>query len=90
LTPVFVFLVSVVSFISRVPLFIVGVYVGVPFAGFGTLVALQLLIFGMLSLMLGILSEYVGLIYEEAKARPNYLVAKTVGFKSEKKWFSYV
>jgi dolichol-phosphate mannosyltransferase len=42
-----------------------------------------LLVFGIFSLMLGILSEYVGLIYEEVKARPNYLVAESVGFKIE-------
>jgi len=41
-------------------------------------VSLFLLILGFLSLMLGILSEYVGLIYEEVKGRPNFIVARTV------------
>ena len=59
---------------------------GVPFAGFGTLVGLFLLVLGIVSLMLGILSEYVGLIYEEVKARPNYLVTKSLGFKSDKQF----
>jgi glycosyltransferase involved in cell wall biosynthesis len=69
-------LVSAMSFISIVPLFFLWVYAGVPFAGFGTLVALLLLVFGIVSLMLGILSEYVGLIYEEVKGRPNFLVSE--------------
>jgi dolichol-phosphate mannosyltransferase len=33
--------------------------------------------------MLGILSEYVGLIYEEVKARPNYLVTEVIGFRGD-------
>ena len=73
---VFGFLLSAISFISIVPLFFLWVFVGVPFAGFGTLVGLFLLVFGIVSLMLGVLSEYVGLIYEEVKARPNYLVSE--------------
>jgi dolichol-phosphate mannosyltransferase len=76
LITVFGFLLSAVSFLSIVPLFFLWVFVGVPFAGFGTLVGLFLLVFGIVSLMLGILSEYVGLIYEEVKARPNYLVSE--------------
>jgi dolichol-phosphate mannosyltransferase len=76
LITVFGFLVSAISFVSIVPLFFLWVFVGVPFAGFGTLVGLFLLVFGIVSLMLGILSEYVGLIYEEVKARPNYLVSE--------------
>ena len=83
LITVFGFLLSAISFLSIVPLFFLWVFVGVPFAGFGTLVSLFLLVFGIFSLMLGILSEYVGLIYEEVKARPNYLVAESVGFKIE-------
>jgi dolichol-phosphate mannosyltransferase len=73
---IFGILLSLVAFISIIPLFFLWVTVGVPFAGFGTLVGLFLLVFGIISLMLGVLSEYVGLIYEEVKARPNYVVSE--------------
>ena len=69
---------SFTSFVSILPLSILWIFSGVPFAGFGTLVSLFLLVLGFLSLMLGILSEYVGLIYEEVKARPNYVVSSKV------------
>lgn len=52
---------------------------GVPFAGFGTIVALVLLLFGVLAFMLGLIAEYIGLIYEEVKQRPNYLVKEALG-----------
>ncbi len=29
--------------------------------------------------MLGVIAEYLGLIYEEVKRRPNYVVQETVG-----------
>ena len=76
LITVFGVVLSGLSFVSIVPLFFLWLFVGVPFAGFGTLVGLFLLVFGIVSLMLGILSEYVGLIYEEVKARPNYVVSE--------------
>ena len=76
LITVFGFVLSALAFISIVPLFFLWLFVGVPFAGFGTLVGLFLLVFGIVSLMLGILSEYVGLIYEEVKSRPNYVVSE--------------
>lgn len=83
LITVFGFILSTLAFISIIPLFILWVFVGVPFAGFGTLVGLFLLVLGIVSLMLGILSEYVGLIYEEVKARPNYLVTEVIGFRGD-------
>jgi len=52
---------------------------GVPFAGFGTLIGFTLLLFGILFSMIGIVSEYVGLIYEEVKQRPNFIVRRRVG-----------
>ena len=70
---------SGISFLSIIPLSIIWLLKGVPFAGFGTLVAVALLVFGLLSLMLGIISEYVGLIYEEVKGRPNFIVSDTRG-----------
>jgi dolichol-phosphate mannosyltransferase len=81
LITVFGFSLSLISLVSIIPLLILWIFVGVPFAGFGTLVGLFLLILGIFSLMLGILSEYVGLIYEEVKARPNYVVSEFLGLK---------
>jgi len=53
---------------------------GVPFPGFGTIVALMIMLFGLLFCLLGIVSLYVGQIYEEVKGRPNFIVRQTVGF----------
>ena len=50
---------SSISFVSLIPLSIIWFIKGVPFAGFGTIVALAILVFGLISLMLGIMSEYV-------------------------------
>jgi dolichol-phosphate mannosyltransferase len=69
---------SAFSFFSIIPLAIVWFTQGVPFAGFGTLISLILLLISFLFLFLGIIGEYVGLIYEEVKARPNYLVSETL------------
>lgn len=75
LITIFGVMVSFISFIS-IPI-LAGIWVikGVPFAGFGTLVAISLLLFGITYLILGVISEYIGLIYEEVKARPNFIVS---------------
>lgn len=57
------------------------ILLGVPFPGFGTIVALNLLLFGIAFTMLGVMSEYIGLIYEEVKQRPNFVVRNLVGFE---------
>jgi len=59
------------------------VFIGVPFQGFGTIVSLVLLLFGFLTFMLGLIAEYIGLIYEEVKQRPNFVVSTEIGFQSE-------
>ncbi len=56
---------------------------GVPFAGYGTIISLMLLMFGFLFLILGILGQYIAQIYEEVKARPNYIIRKEIGFEKE-------
>jgi glycosyltransferase involved in cell wall biosynthesis len=70
------------SFTAVVTLFVLTLswlFVGVPFAGFGSIVGLTLLGFGILAIMIGIVAEYVGLIYEEVKQRPNFVVSDTEG-----------
>ena len=54
---------------------------GVPFAGYGTIVSLILVLFGFVFLLLGILAQYLAQIYEEVKARPNFIVSEVVGLK---------
>lgn len=68
-------LLSLISFLALPLLTFIWLIQGVPFAGFGSLVSLFLLALGLLFLMLGVVAEYVGLIYEEVKARPNYVIS---------------
>lgn len=72
---------SMVSVVVLIPLIAIWLITGVPFAGFGTIVALLLVVNSFLFLMLGITGEYVGLIYEEVKRRPNYIVSEFLGLK---------
>lgn len=71
---------SAISLFSFVVLVVVWVQFGVPFAGFGSIISLILLLFGVLTSMIGILGEYIGLIYEEVKGRPNFVVSETLGY----------
>ena len=75
--------VSAMSFLAIIIFAIRFIVDGVPFAGFGTIVCLFLLMFGFLFTMLGIVSEYVGLVYEEVKQRPNFVVRRRVGIDDE-------
>jgi len=70
---------STIALVSIVVLTVVWIVFGVPFAGFGTLVGLLLLAFGFLFVTLGVLAEYLGLIYEEVKQRPNFIIAEREG-----------
>ena len=67
------------SFALMIGFAIRAFFYGVPFDGFGTITTLVLLLFGFLFLFLGILSEYVGMIYTEARQRPAYIVRATHG-----------
>jgi dolichol-phosphate mannosyltransferase len=49
---------------------------GVPFAGFGTIVGLLTLGFSINLGVLGVLAEYIGLIYTETKGRPHSIIWK--------------
>lgn len=55
---------------------IVWLFGTVPFAGFGTIVGLISLGFSLTMLCIGILAQYLALIYEEVKQRPLYIVAE--------------
>ena len=73
------FALALLSLSILIPLSIIWFTKGVPFAGFGSIVGLFLLLNSVLFLMLGIIGEYIGLIYEEVKQRPNFLVSELLG-----------
>jgi len=75
---------SITSFISIAVFTYVWVFIGVPFAGFGTIVSVAMLAFGTLTFMLGIIAEYLGLIYEEVKGRPNFIVSDVLGIHPDR------
>ncbi|MDA8034538.1 MAG: glycosyltransferase family 2 protein [Actinomycetota bacterium] len=77
--PVVGFGLVVASFAALVALALDWLVAGVPFPGFGTIVALVVLLFGILVCFLSVIGFYVGLIYEEVRGRPNYVPRRTLG-----------
>lgn len=55
------------------------IFYGVPFPGFGSLICVMLIGFGVITLLLGVVGEYLALIYEEVKQRPNFVVSQKIG-----------
>jgi polyisoprenyl-phosphate glycosyltransferase len=70
---------SALSVVALVVLTLRFIFFGVPFPGFGTLICVMILLFGLLFAMLGVIAEYIGLIYEEVKQRPNFIVRRGLG-----------
>jgi dolichol-phosphate mannosyltransferase len=52
--------------------------IGVPFAGFGSIVGLIGLGFSLIMLCLGVIALYIGLVYEEVKGRPLYIISESI------------
>ena len=73
-------LISAFSFVLLVVEVVRVLLYGVPWAGFGTVISVMLLMFGFLFTMLGVVAEYIGLIYDEVKRRPSYIVRGKIGF----------
>lgn len=67
-------IVSVLSFLYLVYIFIRTIFVGDPVAGFPTLACIVLFMGGLQLLSLGIIGEYIGRIFNESKGRPVYIV----------------
>lgn len=73
------FLLSVIALVTLGIYVVAAVMFGVPFDGFGTLVSIALGGLAITTLLLGVIGEYVGLIYEEVKQRPNFVISRKIG-----------
>ena len=67
----FIFLGSLIMLIVYLILYLSG---SITEPGFTTIILIQLLFFGLIMFLIGILSIYVGFILDEVKKRPTYIV----------------
>jgi dolichol-phosphate mannosyltransferase len=70
------FILSTISIAATMISSLIWIFKGVPFAGFGTIVGVVLIGFSLTMLAVGIIAQYIALIYEEVKGRPLYLIAE--------------
>ena len=63
-----------------------------PILNLGFIIAMNFLLFGLVFASIGIMGEYIGRIFEESKARPNYIIASTVNYEKDDKkiWNQYL
>ena len=69
-------IISFFSFFSLIILVTLWQFNKVPFDGYGTIVGIIVLGFSITMFSIGILAQYIGLIYEEVKGRPLYIIAE--------------
>jgi len=62
---------------------LIGWFRGRAVSGFTTIITTLLILGSLIMISLGIIGEYIAKIYDEIKARPNYLVESAVGFEGE-------
>ncbi len=67
-------LVSVVAFVYLVKVLLKALILGDPVGGYPSMMCIILFLGGLLLLALGIIGEYLGIIYQETKKRPYYFV----------------
>ncbi len=78
-------LVSVCSFIYLVVVLIQRFVKNDVVSGWASSIAVTLFLNGVMLIVIGIMGEYVGRIYEEVKARPLYIIGELMGFEEQKK-----
>jgi len=77
-----------ISFVSFVYLLIVlyqRLFTQSTTAGWASIVAINLLFNGIILILLGVIGEYIGRIYDETKNRPLYIVREAVGQQDDYK-----
>jgi glycosyltransferase involved in cell wall biosynthesis len=70
---------SFISISSLVIFVIFWLIVGVPFAGYGSIIAAIATGFSLVLLCLGVISQYLAIVVEQIKERPLYVVAEVTG-----------
>tara|TARA_R110000868_G_scaffold407985_1_gene690056 strand:+ start:12810 stop:13778 length:969 start_codon:yes stop_codon:yes gene_type:complete len=73
-------IISLIAFFYGLWIVFSTLYYGVDTPGFATIIVAVMFLGGIQLLSIGILGEYIGRIFTEVKHRPNYIIAKKIGF----------
>lgn len=77
--------VSLLSFVMLVFVIIQKIFFpSTTIPGWASLMVINLFFNGLVLIMLGIIGEYIGRIYDEAKGRPMYIIASKKGFEEKR------
>ena len=74
------FLISLCSFVYLVVVFFQAIFTDTTIAGWASTMALILFTQGIVLMILGLMGEYIGRIFEEVKNRPIYIVREVLGY----------
>lgn len=74
------FFLSFSSFVYLIIVLYQGLFTDTTIQGWATIVVLNLLFNGIILILLGVIGEYIGRIYDESKDRPLYIVREAKGF----------
>lgn len=77
--------ITVSSFVAIIVLIVMKIFVGIPLLGWTSTVVVILFIGGIQLMVLGILGEYIGRIFDEVKNRPEYVVKDVVNLNELEK-----
>ncbi len=77
-------LLSMLSFLYLLVVLYIRLFTELSQPGWASTIAINLFFNGITLIILGIIGEYVGRIYDEAKGRPLYIVRQTKNFSEEK------
>lgn len=78
------FFVSLCSFLYLLVVLYLKLFTEKTVSGWASAVSVSLLFNGVILMMLGIIGEYIGRIYDETKNRPLYVIRERKGFEHEK------
>ncbi|MBQ3553634.1 MAG: glycosyltransferase family 2 protein [Clostridia bacterium] len=79
------FILAFFSFVYLIVVLCLRLFTDVTVAGWASILAVLLISNGVVLMMLGIIGEYIGRIYDETKNRPLYIVRETIGFSEDTK-----
>ncbi|MDF2505885.1 glycosyltransferase family 2 protein [Clostridium sp.] len=79
---VLILLIGIFSFICII---IRKIYNHTQILSFSLILSINFVMFGLILLAIGIMGEYIGRIFDEGKARPNYIISSRINFKKDDK-----